>query len=130
MPVIYSHNSMTYLKPRKFLHRLLKIFAMCQTKTIDEQYHQGIRMFDIRIRFNDNLSPIFAHGFIEFDRGETLYRILNTLASYGDCDCRIILEDFHKSDRNYQTYKFSRLIRDVEKHYGDEIHFIEYREIS
>lgn len=78
-----SHNSLTYLKPRKWWMYLYIPFAKCQSKTIEEQYEAGARYFDFRIRF-DSKGPkndiIVAHGLMEYKlSGAKLYEILDYL---------------------------------------------------
>lgn len=79
--LIGSHNSFTYLKPKKWWMRLCNIFAKCQSKSILKQYDIGARYFDLRIRFNrpyfDGL--VVAHGLMEYD---TDYNAIVDLLSY------------------------------------------------
>lgn len=67
--IIGSHNSFTYLKPKKWWMRLCTIFAKCQSKSIYKQYEIGARYFDLRIRFSDVdiNNMIVAHGLMEYD---------------------------------------------------------------
>lgn len=60
-----SHNTFTYLKPRKWYHYFCIPFARCQTKNIREQIKSGIRSFDIRVRFDDNGDIYLCHGLFE-----------------------------------------------------------------
>lgn len=62
-----THNSMTYLKPKKWYLYPLQFIARCQSKTIKEQYEKyGIRYFDLRIRFDKKGNPEFAHGMMSY----------------------------------------------------------------
>lgn len=79
-----SHNSFTYLKPKKWYMRIFTLFAKCQNKNIFEQYKVGARYFDLRIRFKGNKPSysdiIVAHGLMEYNiNWEQLYYILNDL---------------------------------------------------
>lgn len=69
--LIGSHNSFTYLKPRKWWMYPFTIFAKCQSKDIFEQYIAGARYFDLRIRFqnieNTYNDVIVAHGLMEYN---------------------------------------------------------------
>lgn len=69
--LIGSHNSFTYLKPRKWWMRLFTIFAKCQSKDIFEQYIAGARYFDLRLKIKFNkygeTDIIVAHGLMEYD---------------------------------------------------------------
>lgn len=92
--ILGSHNTMTYLKPRKWWMWFGKFIAKCQKRTIQEQYERGARWFDIRIAFvlneNDIHIPVFAHGVIEYKNCEIekVLSFLNEKEAY----CRIILE--------------------------------------
>lgn len=49
-----SHNSFSYLKPEKWWMRIFNPWAKCQSKTLEEQYRAGVRVFDIRVRWKDD----------------------------------------------------------------------------
>ena len=78
---IASHNSMTYLTPRRWYLRPFAFTARCQSKTIQEQYEKyGVRMFDIRLKFTDDGEVYFAHGAIEYKCDMSkIYEYLNSL---------------------------------------------------
>ena len=63
-----SHNSFTYLAPRKWWMYLCIPFARCQSKTIIHQYMAGARYFDLRVRFTapDVNTLTVAHGLMEY----------------------------------------------------------------
>ena len=84
--LIGSHNSFTYLKPRKWWMRLFTIFAKCQSENIIKQYAAGARYFDLRVRFKNAENTfddvIIAHGLMEYEYNISsieLYYILETL---------------------------------------------------
>lgn len=80
--------------------RPFRFIAKCQEKTIEEQYKLGVRMFDIRIRY-DNFIPEFRHGSMAF-KGE-VEPILKQLNSYKEpIYIRLILE-LNKRTRNKTT---------------------------
>jgi hypothetical protein len=62
-----SHNSWSYLPPTKWWMRLFSFVAKCQAKNIREQYEDGVRLFDLRIRFDEYGNLILAHGLTEYD---------------------------------------------------------------
>ena len=92
--ILGSHNTMTYLTPKKWWMKLGKFIAKCQNKTIEEQYKAGARWFDLRIAFPDNNSqprlPFFSHGLIDYKGRdvESILKFLNEKNAY----CRIVLE--------------------------------------
>lgn len=92
--MIGSHNSWSYLKPTKWWMRLFAFTAKCQTYDIKTQYNDyGVRMFDLRIRFDEDGSPIICHGLMEYKYDITdLYSDLNWLDSQEDVTIRYLLE--------------------------------------
>lgn len=62
-----SHNSWSYLPPTKWWMRPFSFVAKCQSKNIREQYKEGVRLFDLRIRFDKDGALVLAHGLMEYD---------------------------------------------------------------
>lgn len=97
MSKIASHNSFSYLCPRKWWMRLIRFTGKCQEVCIERQYHLGVRMFDIRLRFDRRGIPILCHGIMEYEV-EDMYTdvfltlFFNNMNKKGDCTCRIVLE--------------------------------------
>lgn len=56
-----SHNSFTFLRPQWYL-RLFSFIGRCQSKTIEEQWAEGVRYFDVRIRCKEGGSPMIVHN--------------------------------------------------------------------
>ena len=77
--IIGSHNSWSYLTPKKWWMKLIAFTAKCQDLTIKEQYYHGVRCFDLRIKFIDG-NPVIAHGPIIYNYfREELFRDLEWL---------------------------------------------------
>ena len=73
-----SHNSLTYLPCRKWWMYVINLTAKCQSKTLSEQFHDGVRYFDIRLKWDSRKeSWVIAHGLIEY-KGN-IRRVLETL---------------------------------------------------
>lgn len=93
--ILSSHNTMTYLPPKKWWMKIFKPIYQCQNKSITQQLDEGVRYFDIRISFDkfDNLE--FRHGLVAF-KGDVnaLFRILDNYSSTNreEIVCRIVLE--------------------------------------
>lgn len=87
-----THNSMTYLKPKKWYMYPFQFIARCQSKTIQEQFEDyNIRLFDIRISYDKDGNPEFRHGCISY-KGD-VYGTLNWLNSRNvPVKIRLILE--------------------------------------
>lgn len=78
---IATHNSATGEEGRGFLSWLVTPFAKCQSKTINEQYDAGCRMFDIRVIKKED-EYYCAHGVWTSQR--TALDILNEINSFED----------------------------------------------
>lgn len=91
--ILGTHNSMSYLPPRRWWHRFMLPFARCQSKTIDEQLAAGARCFDLRMAFDHHGMAHFRHGWCLFGGGETVTGVLTRLQQCGEpIYVRLILE--------------------------------------
>lgn len=80
---IGTHNSMSYLPPKKWYMYPFRFVAKCQAKSIEEQYEKyNARMFDLRIAFNKKGIPEFRHGVMRY-KGD-VYSVLDYLNSKQD----------------------------------------------
>ena len=120
-PIIGTHNSMTYLRPQKWYGWFMIPFARCQRKTIEQQWNDGARCFDLRIRFTKQGKPYFAHGLYECTHKanpahvlEDLYKLM--IRDNEQAFVRLILEDPDK--QNHNVYYFEQLCRTWETHQG------------
>ena len=78
-----SHNSLTYLPCHKWWMYLINWTAKCQSKTLSEQFHDGVRYFDIRLKWDSRKETwIIASGLIEY-KGN-IRRVLETLNSLAE----------------------------------------------
>ena len=118
-PIFGTHNSMTYLPPEHWYGWFMIPFARCQRKTIEQQWNDGARCFDLRIRFTKQGEPYFAHGLYECTHKanpahvlEDLYKLM--LRDNEQAVVRLILEDPDK--QNYNVYYFEQLCRVWETH--------------
>ena len=91
--ILGSHNSMTYLPVKQWYFKPLFWTVRCQSKPLLEQYWNGARLFDIRVRFTKSGDLAFAHGPIEF-KGDvhTVLEDLNSWAQNDKVYVRVILE--------------------------------------
>ena len=61
--MIGTHNSMTYLPPKNWWMYPFRFIAKCQSKDLTEQYYKyGVRIFDLRIAYDEYGCPEFRHG--------------------------------------------------------------------
>ena len=91
--VIGSHNSWSYLRPRKWWMRLIAFAARCQRVDIRRQYEMGVRCFDLRIRSDKDGALMVAHGCVTY--GINLFGLMGMLSyldKKGDVMVRILHE--------------------------------------
>lgn len=110
-----SHNSCTYLPCRKWWMYLINWAVKCQSKSLSEQFLQGVRYFDIRLKYDkrDENKWIISHGIVEYKADiNDILNTLNNLAAYtGErVYVRFLLEyneipdDFATKILNLQSY--------------------------
>lgn len=116
-----SHNSLSYLPCSKWWMYLINWAAKCQSKNLYEQYHSGVRYFDIRVRFDKKEKPVIAHGLVEYKGvAENYICILNEIAKhYKDkVYVRFVLEfNREPKDRISQEVLLSKFVQNLMKEY-------------
>lgn len=114
--MIGSHNSMSYLKPRRWYLRPFGFMARCQSKSLKEQYEKyGVRLFDIRISFDKDGTPYFAHGVMQYE-GD-VFEYLEFLNGKNDTEARILLEEGWDDGNNFQEAHFKSFCEKIKKKY-------------
>lgn len=115
-----SHNSWSYLPARKWWMRPLNLIAKCQNKTICQQYDMGVRMFDLRLRWDkDSEEFVIAHGIVTYS---SFYWVdldgLNITAELQKQPIyvRVLLEDSGREDITIDGY-FALLCRDLQREF-------------
>lgn len=110
MMLLGSHNSLSYLSPMKWYMIPFHFMAKCQSVDYKTQYEKyGIRLFDIRLWFNEKGSLEVKHGLITFDIDyQGVAEFLDFLNKKGDCYLRVILEEDNVS-KNYPYAKESEM---------------------
>ena len=67
-----SHNSLSFVKPKKWWEKLINFTSKCQLYDIETQYLKGVRLFDIRVRRDDSSYGAYSaksgHGLITYDK--------------------------------------------------------------
>ena len=107
--IIGSHNSLSYLPPKRWWMKPFAFMARCQRVDYTRQYMLGARLFDLRVWFDKDGNIQVRHGRMLYDIGQYgIYKFLRSLerisAWFPDdrCYCRIILEeDAHASRMPY-----------------------------
>lgn len=106
--VLGSHNTMTYLKPKKWWMWLGRFMAKCQSLDYKQQYESGVRWFDFRISLpkdsNGNHEyPVFSHGLVDY-KGTYPEEVFEYFNNKPDVYCRIVLEK--GNDMEVDLFKF------------------------
>lgn len=121
--ILGSHNSWSYLTPRKWWMKLLKFAARCQSADIRTQYEKyGVRCFDLRIRFKEGSNePVLAHGIIEYKYSyPSLIDDLCYLDTKGDCCIRVLHEARNERQYTMQSIQeFKRFCHYYSSIYGN-----------
>lgn len=111
-----SHNTMTYLSPDNKIMNLFKWIYKCQIKSIVEQFGDGCRCFDLRLKWKNN-KWIFAHGSYKSSR-HTWEEILNKLNGLAVLNrtkiyIRFILEiSKHNKEAEAEFIKLCKAVKD------------------
>lgn len=102
--VIGSHNSWSYLPPRRWWMRPVAFMARCQRVDIRTQYEKyGVRCFDLRVRFDRYGLGVVAHGAVEYcHTASRIYEDLAWLDARGGCFVRVLHEV--RSARQYRRH--------------------------
>lgn len=112
--MIGSHNSMSYLKPRRWYLRPFSFMARCQSKSLKEQYEKyGVRLFDIRVSFDKDGTPYFAHGLMQY-KGD-VYKHLDYLNTKLNVEVRLLLEEGWDDGSSFQETHFKAFCSKVKK---------------
>ena len=106
-PIIGTHDSITAHPPRKWWMKLGKWIAVTQSKTIYQQYADGIRCFDLRVRLDKNDKWVMCHGLYEVELN--IYDVLNWFKGNAEWDrnniyIRIVLEDKKHCDKEAERF--------------------------
>lgn len=119
---IGTHDSMTYLEPKKWWMKPFHFMARCQKVDIKEQYKLGARMFDLRIHYDKDGILEFRHGFMSFKGDvEKVLEYLNSrrTKSY----IRLILEVNKSNNLIKQELLFKHDCRKWEEKYKKLVFF-------
>lgn len=105
--IIGTHDSVTAHPPKKWWMKLGKSIAVTQDKTVYNQYLDGIRCFDFRIRLDKSGEWVMCHGLYEVDLD--IYDILYWLKEEAEdrrenVYIRIVLEDKKHCDKEAERF--------------------------
>lgn len=123
MAQLASHNSWTFLTPRKWWMRLIAFTARCQRLNIRQQFWHGVRCFDLRIRFDEQGLPVIAHGIVEYDYATEQImsdlNFLNIMARTSNVVYVRLINEVRKEADDTETNRdlFSAFCKRVEEQY-------------
>lgn len=106
-----SHNTFSYLRPTQWWLRPFAFVARCQSKTLQEQFGEGVRIFDLRLRREKNGEWVIAHNAFVYVRGfETIERIMEQLDDMArESDLPVCVRVLHEV-RNERQERYSSAI--------------------
>lgn len=123
-----SHNSMTFLPVRQWWLRPFAFMSRCQSLDLFAQAAYT-DFFEIRVRFDSNDRPVFAHGLAEYEYSEEWAQLLNFLwyTNLVRFDYRanvmVHLEYTRKKGLARQVELFRDFCADLEQRYSHAINF-------
>lgn len=100
-----THNSMTYLKPKHWYLYPFRFIAQCQSLTLEEQYNQGVRHFDLRVYYTKDGTPEFKHGMMTY-KGDVLHYLKWLNDRPEPVYCKFWLETKKNNPQQEQWFKF------------------------
>ena len=122
--IIGTHDSITAHPPRKWWMKLFKPIAVTQDKTIYQQYMDGVRCFDLRVRLDKDDKWVMCHGLYEVKAN--FYEVIENLRDFAIADnttiyIRIVLENL-KVD-THEVVRFIKLCECLDK-FSENVIFI------
>ena len=115
---IASHNSYSYLPVRRWWMKPIAFTARCQRLNITKQFMCGVRLFDIRVRFDKKGRPYLCHGLIEYDYDpHWILKSLSILGYHQRVYVRMVLET-RKPDE-WQEMQFRNYCELLELNYSN-----------
>ena len=115
---IGSHNTMTYLRPSQWWLRPFAWIGRCQSQTIGEQFIVwGVRWFDLRLAFDKQGQPYFAHGIFSY-KDKDPFAILDYLNTLSSPDDRVYVRLLNERDSEFNKKCFRWFCEKVENQYS------------
>ena len=122
--ILGSHNSWSFLPPRKWWQKALAFTARCQRLNIQQQYEAGVRCFDLRLRrINGDWHVVhnsfdYANLDVPSFMGPRVWRDLLGLDFKGDCLVRVVHDVRREKDYKEEDVKeFRSLCHDLQREF-------------
>ena len=120
--ILGSHNSWSFLTPKKWWQKALAFTAKCQRLNIQEQYENGVRCFDLRLKCVDDTWYVVHNSFI-YCKLKDVEGDLEWLNEKGDVVVRVLHDVRKKKDYTlYNLNEFGSRCRWLKSYY-DRIRF-------
>lgn len=123
MNILGSHHSLSYAPVKQWWLKPFNFMCKCQDLNIEQQYNAGVRLFDIRLKYNSkNDTWHSGHGYIRYN--VCLEDIFYYLNIQGDAMVRITLE-YNKTPKDIYTItdKFREYCRYIISRYNNILFF-------
>ena len=129
-----SHNSATFMNPRKWWMKPFSWMAKCQNNNICDQFRLGATVFDFRIRLKGYINPDnlinnvrIVHGLVEYGNTYTFQCILSTLNSFSKEKQIYVIIVYDKQYGGKKYYDFyENLIKElVQKYPSIDFQFVD-----
>lgn len=119
--ILQSHNSWSYIRPKKWWLRPFKFMAKCQKANIYDQYVKyGVRSYDLRVKFDKNGNVVIAHGLFDFDidRDELMRHL--SFMNDNKCVVRILHEVRREKEYTEESIeRFKAFCKEIEEKFKD-----------
>lgn len=103
--ILGSHNSWSYLPPKKWWMKPLRFTAQCQDWDIKTQYEHGVRCFDLRLQYDGDTLQV-VHGLMVYKiTCDELLKDLKWLDEQGDVWVRVLHDARTKKLYNDKAYR-------------------------
>ena len=76
----------------------------CQRANLTKQIELGIRLFDLRVRFDRNGNPVICHGLLQYAPDRSVESLLDEIDKVNGCCVRVVLET--TKPNGYQEDRF------------------------
>lgn len=125
---IGSHNSLTYLPPKRWWMRPFAWMARCQRVDYARQYYDyNVSVFDLRVWFDKHGNIQVRHGRMQYDISrDEIFSFLSFLNDTYSCSLRVILEEdwraYHLPYSGMAEMYFRKFCSYIQNHY-DHIKF-------
>ncbi len=120
--ILGSHNSWSFLPPRKWWQKALAFTARCQRLNIQEQYALGVRCFDLRLKLIGKHWHVVHNSFDYGLLDDVMYDLgwLHRLCREGSIYIRVLHDVRRRKDYTlHDVTLFIELCRTLTAYYPD-----------